>query len=73
MKDLARALGRALKRPALFPVPSFLLKWMFGTMADETLLSGQRVVPRALLREGFRFACPDIDQALRWTFGKAAG
>ena len=64
MKAFARALGRALKHPAWFPVPAFLLRFIFGMMAEETLLSGQRVVPRALLEAGFRFSFPDLKTAL---------
>jgi uncharacterized protein (TIGR01777 family) len=64
MKDFARTLGRALKRPAWFPVPGFLLRLLYGQMAEETLLSGQRVLPRALLRSGFRFSYPDLESAL---------
>ena len=63
-KDFARTLGRALKRPAWFPVPAFLLRLLFGQKAEETLLSGQRVLPRALLRAGFRFSYPDLEIAL---------
>jgi len=64
MKDFARTLGRVLKRPAWFPAPAFLLRLLFGPMAEETLLSGQRVLPRALLKAGFRFSYPDLENAL---------
>jgi hypothetical protein len=64
MTEFARLLGRAMKRPALFSVPSFVLRWIFGAMAEETILAGQRVVPRALLREEFRFDYPDLKSAL---------
>jgi uncharacterized protein (TIGR01777 family) len=69
-KQLARSLGRAMKRPAWFPVPGFALKWIFGEMAEETLLSGQRVLPAALLREDFRFRYPEIESALGQIFTK---
>jgi len=64
MKNFARLLGRVMKRPAWLPVPSFLLRLLFGQMAEETLLAGQRVLPRALLKAGFRFAYPDLENAL---------
>jgi hypothetical protein len=64
MKEFARTLGRVLKRPAWVPVPAFLLRLLFGQMAEETLLSGQRVLPRALLKAGFRFSYPELGKAL---------
>jgi len=72
-KQLARALGRAMKRPAWIPVPGFALKWIFGAMAEETLLSGQKVLPAALLREDFQFRYPDIGTALRQIFAHREG
>jgi uncharacterized protein len=70
MKEFVRLLGRTMKRPALLSVPSFALRWIFGAMAEETILSGQRVVPKALLREDFRFDYPDLESALRQIFRK---
>jgi uncharacterized protein (TIGR01777 family) len=64
MKGFARTLGRVMKRPAWFPVPAFLLRLLFGQMAEETLLAGQKVLPRALLKTGFRFSYPDLESAL---------
>ena len=58
------ALGRALHRPAILPVPAWPLRRMLGAFADELLLGGQRVVPQAALASGFGFAYPDIDRAL---------
>ncbi len=63
-KEFCRALGQAMKRPWWFPVPAFVLRLFFGKMADETLLSGQRVIPRALLEAGFAFSFPDLKTAL---------
>lgn len=59
-----RALGRALHRPTLLPAPAFALRLALGAMADELLLASQRVVPEALLRGGFRFAHPRLEDAL---------
>jgi len=58
------SLGKALGRPAVFPVPAFALKAMYGEMA-EILLGGQRVLPRATEAAGYRFQYPDLDTALR--------
>ncbi len=60
----ARALGRALNRPALLPAPAAPLRLALGAFADELLLKGQRVVPAAALASGFRFAYPALDEAL---------
>ena len=63
-KEFARALGRALHRPAFMPTPAFALKLAFGQMAEEVLIAGQRVVPRRGEAEGFVFECPGLDEAL---------
>ena len=63
-RDFARALGRALHRPAFLPVPAFALRAMFGQMADEVLLGGQRVASKRAQDEGFEFAHARIDDAL---------
>ncbi len=59
-----RELAAALSRPALFPAPAFALKLMFGEMS-EVLLGSQRVLPKAAETSGFRFAFPQLAQALR--------
>jgi hypothetical protein len=59
-----RALARQLHRPALLPAPAFALRFAFGEMADEALLSGACVAPRKLLDAGFRFRQPTIEEAL---------
>ncbi|HEX8152996.1 MAG TPA: TIGR01777 family oxidoreductase [Thermoanaerobaculia bacterium] len=63
-RDFTKALGRAVRRPAFMPAPAFALRIAFGEMADETVLTGQRVVPKRLEAEGFRFTYPSIDAAL---------
>lgn len=63
-RDFARALGRALHRPAFLPTPAFALRLVFGEMADEALLSGQRAVPHRAEREGFVFEAPSIAVSL---------
>ena len=62
--DFTSALGRALRRPTIFPVPGFGMRLAFGEMAGALLLSGQRVVPRRLLASGFEFRHPEIGPAL---------
>ena len=61
--ELSRALGRALHRPALLPVPGLALKALYGEMA-EIVTTGQRATPARLLGLGYRFRQPDLDPAL---------
>lgn len=58
-----RALGRALHRPAILPVPAVALRLLFGEMS-EILLGSQRAVPEAALAAGFEFQYPEIAAAL---------
>lgn len=62
--EFAATLGRTLGRPAIIPVPAFALELLYGEMARSTLLAGQRAVPAALTRAGFRFETPTLDGAL---------
>ena len=63
--DFTKALGRALHRPTVVPVPKFGLKLLFGNeMAETMLLSGQRVLPTVLQRTGYQFAQPTLEGAL---------
>ncbi len=64
MAQLARALGRALHRPALMPVPGPILRLALGEVAD-VLLTGQYVEPRRAKDAGFRFTFTDVQPALR--------
>lgn len=61
--DFTRALASAVHRPALFPVPAFALRALFGEMA-EVLLSSQRVVPKGAEQAGFQFRFPQLGPAL---------
>lgn len=62
-RDFTRALASALGRPALFQVPSFLLKGIMGELGG-VLLSSQRMFPGGLENLGFGFAYPEIGKAL---------
>jgi hypothetical protein len=62
--DFSRALGRAVRRPSWTPVPGFVLRLLFGEMADALLVQGQRVVPRRAQELGFTFTHPEIGEAL---------
>lgn len=63
-KDFSNTLGRALKRPALFPMPAFMVKLLFGQMGEELLLSGQRVFPEKILNSGYQFKFSELGDAL---------
>jgi len=64
-RDFAKLLGGVLHRPSIMPAPAFALRLVFGEMADEVLLGGQRALPRRAQSEGFRFAHPGLESALR--------
>jgi len=63
--EFATVLAHRLHRPALFRLPAWTVRLIFGRMADELLLGSQRCHPRRLEETGFRWAFPDLDQALR--------
>ena len=67
--EFARALGRAMHRPAFMPAPGFALKLLLGEMAEALLLSGQNAVPAKALRDGFQFRYNTVDEALGAIFG----
>jgi len=71
-REFAKAMGRAMRRPAFAPLPAFVVKLMFGEMGRELLLSGQFAVPSALIASGFRFDSPRIAEAMAFEFGRAA-
>jgi uncharacterized protein (TIGR01777 family) len=68
-REFARALGRAMRRPSVLPVPGFALKLAVGEFA-ESLLTGQRVIPARAEKEGYHFRYPDLQQAFRGIFGE---
>ncbi len=64
-RDFTKALGSALHRPILpIPVPGLVLKAVLGQFAEEGVLIGQRLEPKALLASGFTFRHPDLPGAL---------
>jgi len=64
MKTFAKTLGETMGKPSWFPVPGFILKAIYGDMAKETMLKGQKVLPKRLLDEGFQFKFTKLDNAL---------
>jgi uncharacterized protein (TIGR01777 family) len=63
-RELSRALGRVLRRPAIAPVPAFALKLLYGEMST-IVTTGQRAVPARLTELGYSFRRPDLEDALR--------
>ena len=64
----SKALGRALHRPAVAPIPGFAIRALYGDMA-EIVTEGQRAVPAKALALGYPFQHPDLDEALRAAIG----
>jgi uncharacterized protein len=65
----ARELGKVLHRPAIAPAPAFVLKMLFGKMAEEAILGGVGAEPVALLAQGFEFQQDLLSDALEWMAG----
>jgi uncharacterized protein (TIGR01777 family) len=63
-RDFSKALGRALGRPAIVPVPGFVLDLKFGSEFGAVLKGGQRAVPKRALELGYEFQHPDLEEAL---------
>jgi uncharacterized protein (TIGR01777 family) len=62
--EIAKNIGKTMKRPSFIPVPGFALKLVFGEVAD-VVLKGQRVIPERLIDLGFQFKYPTIEKALQ--------
>ena len=60
-----RALGRALHRPTIFPLPDFVVRGIMGEMGQELLLTSARVLPVKLCAAGYKFRYSDLRRALR--------
>jgi uncharacterized protein len=63
-REFSKALGRALHRPAVAPVPELALRVLYGEMA-EIITSGRRAIPKRALELGYAYEHPDLDEALR--------
>ena len=68
--EFTRTLGRVLGRPTLVPLPAFAARLALGEMADELLLTSQRVLPARLQASGYRFRYPTLEGALRGVLGR---
>ncbi|NWJ02259.1 D39U1 protein, partial [Crypturellus undulatus] len=63
--SFAQELGAALGRPALFTVPAWVVRAVFGAERAIMLLEGQKVVPKRTLESGYHFIFPDLSSALK--------
>lgn len=71
--EYTEALAEAVHRPALMPIPAFALQAVFGKeMADSTILTSLRVLPRALQKAGFEFRHPTVKDMLHFELGLSA-
>jgi uncharacterized protein len=66
--QLSTVLGRVLHRPAVLPIPALAVKLLYGEMA-EIVTTGQRARPSKLQQLGYRFAHPELEEALRDVLG----
>ena len=63
-KEMVVALGKALKRPTFFRVPSWVMRLLIGVAADELLLCSQKMTATKLLSTGFEFNHPTLKDAV---------
>jgi uncharacterized protein (TIGR01777 family) len=68
-RELSKALGRVLRRPAIAPVPALAVKALYGEMA-EIVTTGQRAMPARLQEHGYAFRQPELEAALRDATGR---
>ena len=71
--EFTKALGRALGRPTLFPLPAFAARLVLGEMAEDLLLASIRVSPAELMENGFRFENPELNGALAVALEESGG
>ena len=64
-RELSKALGRALHRPAFMPIPKFAVAALRGGELADTVAGGARVMPRRALDLGYEFRHPELDEAMR--------
>jgi uncharacterized protein (TIGR01777 family) len=69
-EEMIVGLAKALKRPAFFRIPEFLMKLVIGEAAQELLLVSQKMTANKLLASGFRFQYPDLKSSIDWVVSK---
>jgi len=64
-RDMTKALGRAMRRPTILPIPVLAIRLLYGEMGESLATVSQRVVPQRLQDAGFTFTHDTIETALR--------
>ena len=64
-EEFTKTLGHVLSRPTALAMPAFAVRLAFGEMADEMLLTSQRVIPKRLNDAGYDFEYPELEGALK--------
>ncbi len=64
-EEFTKCLSRTLQKPAFFHINSGIIKLLFGQMGEEILLYSQRVLPRNLVKNGFKFKYETIEECLK--------
>jgi NAD dependent epimerase/dehydratase family enzyme len=62
--EFTKALGKIIRRPAVFPLPDVIVKLLFGEMGETLLLGGQKVLPKKLIDSGYKFRYSSLEEAL---------
>ena len=66
--NFSQNLAKSISRPCLFTIPALSMKIIYGEMAEELLLNGQKVYPKALLNSGYRFKFTELKSAIEDCF-----
>ncbi|KAI8426387.1 hypothetical protein MSG28_005234 [Choristoneura fumiferana] len=64
-KDFTKSFAKALKRPALFPVPETILNFLFNPERAMIMTKGQHVIPKRVQDYGFEYKYSNIDEACK--------
>ena len=67
--EFVKALGKALHRPSMFPLPAFVVRAVFGEFGEEGILGSARILPTKLEAAGYEFRHPQLEEALRTVLG----
>jgi hypothetical protein len=68
--EFTRTLASAVSRPAIFPLPAFVVRLAFGEMGETVLLGSQRVEPAQLVSSGYPFRFSELRASLQATLGR---
>lgn len=64
--QFAKIFAKTLKRPSFLSTPAIVMKLIYGKMAEELILNGQRILPQKLLDSGYEFQFNEIEKALKY-------